>query len=723
MKKFFLIIPILAVMLHASRAELALAETAIANLPATQQTSASVLGIPSLDEMAGDWIPMKEVANPPAVHNFNQMLVVDRDLTSFFCNPGQLYPWRHGYPVIKLLMGGKEYPATETRAYAYRALRRNLDCNGVAVETDTRMVNEQRGVLCRITATNITAKPLKTTLTLRVPGVLQVDGVSVENRTQRTNVVSVVRPSCKPDLVTTETNVVCWTWNIELPAGSKITLGFVAGDEEASQAAKTDARVAAWAARFDFVMDEFKKVWEKRWADAFTPNNAHFSGNLPVLKTGDAALARNYYMGVLTMLILERTQFPVSPRSFITSGERADGIQYYWDASMQATAWALLEPVGMKATLRQWLVQNARSGSVLFITKTNGCDHIYHDQITGYAFNACTIFKTADEYLRVTGDRAFLDEKLEDGKTVLDHLDAFATDCETLPKGPHGLVSYGENRNLLECAPAYIHCVPSLNAQDVWMMRRAAEWHMLHSEAARAKELQDKAAAFLPAVLGLYKSGAGVWNAYHTNGALVELRHCVDYIYCGNALESDLAATQKTEMNTFVKRELFMRDWMRAMSLQDAAATNSDRPDHGPIGAYDGWIPLTVGTMWRLDEPAAAYEFYRRTAVVTKEGPFAQAREFYGPIKKDYDAPVRVAKRLGCMKECISGVAFADVVINTFFGFNPSVDGKTLISDPLTPRPFDGMLTGIRYRGRYFQINSSSGVIKTTGDQITGEAR
>jgi hypothetical protein len=669
--------------------------------------NASVGGVPSLDEMAGDWILMKDVANPPAVHNFNQMLVVDRDLTSFFCNPGNLNPWRHGYPVVKLLIGGKEYSATETRAYAYWALRRNLDCNGVAVETDTRMVNEQRGVLCRITATNITAKPLKTTLTLRVPGVLQSDGVGVENRTQRTNVVSVVRPSLKPDSVMTETNVVCWTWDISLPPGGKMSLGFVAGDEEASQAAQTDAHVAAWAARFDAVMDECKQVWEQRWADAFTPGNKHFSGNLPVLKTGDAALARNYYMGVLTMLILERTQFPVSPRSFITSGERADGIQYYWDASMQATAWALLEPVGMKATLRQWLVQNARSGSVLFITKTNGYDHYYHDKITGYAFNACTIFKTADEYLRVTGDRAFLDEILEDGKTVLDHLDAFATDWETLPKGPHGLVNYCENRNLLECAPAYIHCVPSLNAQDVWMMRRAAEWHMLHGETARAKELQDKAAAFLPAVLGLYKNGEGVWNAYHTNGSLVELRHCVDFIYCGNALADDLTSKQKTEMNAFVKRELFMRDWMRAMSLQDAAAANSDRPDHGPMGAYDGWIPLTVGTMWRLGDPAAAYDFYRRTAVVTKEGPFAQAREFYGPNKKDYDAPVRVAMRLGCMKECISGVAFADVVINTFFGFSPSVDGNTLVSDPGTPRPFQGTLKNLRCDGRLLQLDAS----------------
>ena len=55
---------------------------------ADPRPAAAVPHVPSLDEMAGDWIPMRDVANPPAVHNFNQMLVVDRDLTSFFCHPG-----------------------------------------------------------------------------------------------------------------------------------------------------------------------------------------------------------------------------------------------------------------------------------------------------------------------------------------------------------------------------------------------------------------------------------------------------------------------------------------------------------------------------------------------------------------------------------------------------------------------------------------------------------
>jgi hypothetical protein len=672
--------------------------------PILAQTPA---GVPALDEMAGDWLPMKDVANPPDVNNFHDMLLVNRDLTSFFCYPED-WLWngkpRFGYPPITLTIADKEYPAAECRWYPYRAQRRNSDCGGLAVETDTRMINEQRAVLVRVQIANPSTTKTNVELALSVSGLLQSDGISVLNTNQRPGFATVVCPATKPDSVTNDHGTVRWQWKVALSAGGKTEMGFVAGDGRVADLQKVQGDVTRWRKHFVAEFDGFKHCWEQRWADAFTPGNKHFSGSLPALVTDNAALKRNYYMGIVTMLELERTQYPVHPRSFITSGERAPGTQFYWDASMQSTVWALLEPVGMKATLRRWLVQNVRSGQVIYLTKTNGFDAEAHDKITGYAFNACTIFKTTLDYLRITGDLAFLDEKLENGKTVLQRMDEMATDWKTLVLPDSPLANYGENGNLLECAPAYIHRVASCNAQDVWMMRQAAALQELKGNAVRAKELRDDAENLLPAVLSLYKPGDGVWYGMHRDGQRVELRHCVDYIYVGNALANDLAPDMRREMTGFVKRELLMRDWMRAMSLKDAAAAVFDRPDHGPMGAYDGWPALTVGTMWRLGFLNDAFDFYCRTAEVTKEGPFAQAREFYGPHREQYDAPVRIAERDGCMKECISGVAFSDVVINTFFGFAPSLDGKKLLADPQTPRPFTGKLIHISARGEKFTI-------------------
>jgi hypothetical protein len=679
--------------------------------------NASPTGVPSLDEMAGDWLPMKIVANPPDVNNFHDMLLINRDLTSFFCNPED-WSWgwgdekfQAGYPLVRLAIAGKEYPAAECRWYPYRALRRNTNCAGLTVETDTRMINEQRAVLVRIRIENPAAAKTNVELTLSVSGDLQAGGLLVLNTNHRPGYATAICPATKPDAVTHDHRTVRWHWDAAIPARGEKIIEFVAGDGHESDAQNVRANVARWSANFSREFAGFKRCWERRWADTFSPGNDYFSGSLPVLDTDNATLKRNYYVGILTMLELERTQFPVFPRSFITSGERAPGTQFYWDASMQSTVWALLEPAGMKATLRRWLVQNPRSGQVIYLTQTNGFDPKVYTRITGYAFNACTIFKTALDYLRVTGDMAFLDETLEDGKTVLERMDEMATDWETLVRSGSPLADYGANQNLLECAPAYIGRVASCNAQDVWMMREDAALQELKGNAARASKLRADAEKLLPAVLSLYKPGDGVWYGLHDDGRRVELRHCVDYIYVGNALAEDLTPETRLEMTDFVKHELLTRDWMRAMSLKDAAARISDRPDHGPMGAYDGWPALTVGAMWRLGFPNDAFDFYCRTAEVTREGPFAQAHEFYGPHRDRFDAPVRIAERLGCMKECISGAAFADVFVNTFFGFAPSLDGKTLLADPRTPRPFAGTLRNLLARDKTFTIRASgSGV-------------
>jgi hypothetical protein len=134
------------------------------------------------------------------------------------------------------------------------------------------------------------------------------------------------------------------------------------------------------------------------------------------------------------------------------------------------------------------------------------------------------------------------------------------------------------------------------------------------------------------------------------------------------------------------------------------------------MGAYDGWPALTVGAMWRLGFPGDAFDFYCRTAEVTQEGPFAQAREFYGSHRKQYDAPVRIAERGGCMKECISGGAFANVVITTFFGFSPSLDGETILADPQTPRPFIGRLIDVPFHGKKLAITAGENGVSVLKD-------
>lgn len=324
-------------------------------------------------------------------------------------------------------------------------------------------------------------------------------------------------------------------------------------------------------------------------------------------------------------------------------------------------------------------------------------------------YNDWSIFRCVEAYLGVTGDKAFLNQSL-DGKTVLQRMDEIATFYESRPLTTESqLADYGGADNLLECSPSYIQGVPSLNAANVYMLRRTAGYHQKQGNFKRAKELRDKAEKLLPEVMALYEPGEGVWNARDKSGNKVPIRHCYDYIVTGQALENDLTPRIKSEMNQFVESELLTRTWMRAMSLKDPAAAQSDRPDHGPMGSYDAWPAMTMDVMCRFGAFTPALDFLRAVESVTYEGPFAQAHEFLGPDSRGKDPLVRIANRGGQDFNEGCGAGFTEVIIRSFFGFRPdlSVNAPTLLA-PKTPRGFNGELRHLPFRGGLYTLKSDA---------------
>jgi len=315
------------------------------------------------------------------------------------------------------------------------------------------------------------------------------------------------------------------------------------------------------------------------------------------------------------------------------------------------------------------------------------------------------------DYVAVTGDEAFLDETVGNS-TVLEHLDTLATNWQKLQRDKSVMLAdYGDNQNLLECAPAYVHRVPSFNAANVWMMRTVADIYEERGNSARAEELRQWAEQISSAVLDLYVSGDGVWYALHRDGKRVELRHCYDFVCVGSFMADDLTPKMKHEMVEFVSRELWTDHWLRAMSLEDEAAKLSDRPDHGPMGAYDAWPALTARTMCLLDDWKPAVQFLRSTQAVLYEGVYGQSREFYGDHRTDRDAPVRIAMRQACMRESVGGGAFAEMIIGTLFGFAPGFNQDLTLYDASADRGFQGKLLNVRYRDKLLDINcDTSGV-------------
>ena len=59
------------------------------------------------------------------------------------------------------------------------------------------------------------------------------------------------------------------------------------------------------------------------------------------------------------------------------------------------------------------------------------------------------------------------------------------------------------------------------------------------------------------------------------------------------------------------------------------------------------------------------------------------------------------------------------MLINTFFGFSPSLDGKTLVADPKTLRPFTGTLAGVRLGNQLYRISANASGVR---QQVEGIA-
>jgi hypothetical protein len=358
---------------------------------------------------------------------------------------------------------------------------------------------------------------------------------------------------------------------------------------------------------------------------------------------------------------------------------------------------ALLDPAMMREQLKRWLTMN------IYSCYAQDC-YSGHGRGPWYSANDVSLFEMLQAYLAVTGDWVFLDEKAGD-KTVLEHMRGLVTHWKLLVKDGSSLADYGEADNLLECVPTYIHGVTSLNAANVGMMRAFASLVEGRGDRSEATQLREDAKNLANAVLKMYVPGQGVWGCLQPGGKQLEVRHVYDFIMTGRWMSEDISPSMRNEMVRFVNRELMTKYWMRALSLQDSAAPQSDRPDHGPMGAYDAWPPLTLAVMNGFGHRKDALDALHRFEGVTHEGPFSQSHELLG---REYDARARVAERGLEIPNELCGGAFADVMIRSFFGFQPDLAGSSAFVDPQLPRALEGKLIGLRWKEKTYTVSSGA---------------
>lgn len=663
--------------------------------------------IPNLNDLAGDWFSGKVFEQTPSICNFHGGIQAGRNVLAI--NSFVNFPLAQGGEVGQLSIDGGAIMAEDYRWYAYQILRR-AHVQDLEILTTVRMPFEASGILFRVELTNHSqqARAFNASIALRAvireyPETWHWDPPRPEGKDLEEFEASVeasdkavlrVRDARgrssvafaflqQPDKLSAQTEQAEWNLNLQPGESRRIEFGMAAGTD----AAEVLARVAAWKANFDQTFREARAKWEKRFADAFTPNNGHFSGNLPTLQTPDAKLRRLYYMSVLSILELERTNLhPDFPRVIVTAAPRwAPTLVYFWDTGLFPTLYSLLDPVMVKKLLVLFLSTDIHSCYAIDVPSLKGVG-------PWYSFNDYVIFEMVLRYIYVTRDWQFLNEEVA-GEKVIDRMEDSALYWRKLVKGQSPLASYGTPDNLLETVPTYQQRVPALNAANVWMMRTVAKLRERVGEQGRAADLKRQADELAPHVLALYVDGKGYWACQFDNGKNVEVRHCIDFFTTIFCMAKDLEARRIREMTDFVDRELWTENWLYALSPLDGAAKDSLRPDHGSTGSFDAWPALTAEAMFLVGEREKAVARLRSVDPVNREGPFGQAHYCASDSR-----PTRKAVSMDYY-ESSAGAGFAEVIIRTIFGFSPGLDEEWSWTAPSCPG-LEGRMLNMRYKGK-----------------------
>lgn len=692
--------------------------------------------IPGLNDLASDRIrhSFRELYAQPATLNEWGYVKAAKSVTGitglsfppFGCCGIPETAWTPGYlTTCELFLNGEMLNITAANSgeisyvwYPHRIVR-EAQAQGLGFTTTTFLPSKQRALMQSIVVKNLSGRAKKITLgfDMRAAVIRKTDAWSgyfpgePDNRiswdaqrgcliftAQHSKAVSVQGFSPRPDRMESQRMLV---FSLSLAPGESREFHYVnaIAGENAEAINLYDHLQSSFAAR----LRENEDVFAAMTRAAFTPGNSEFSGHLPQLVTQDESLWNLYYRAFTNLLFARR----VSPDSaygptYITLGGRVNGtLSFPWDTSLTSLSLAMLDPQILRSMIELWLVEDMHQ-------------HLATDYVTGhavgpwYGVNDMAILRCAENYLRVTGNFAWLESQVG-GKPVIEHLTEHALYWKQLNHYGHGLGDYGKIENLLEVVSTYLHEVAGMNAGNVSGMRFVATLWERKGDSGRVRQLRTEADGMAQRINRLlYVTGKGYWRCGQPDGSYNEVRHCYDLLAVLDNMAADLSAQQKQEMRDFFWRELHNPVWMRALSAEDADASWNIRPDHSAIGAYPSWPPMTAKGLMRIENSPQLAAWVKQLAKAGNQGPFGQAH-FVTPVFPPEDGAARKSPEdPPYLNEwcCVAAGSFADLVINTIFGADLTLHDGIRVQSRLEHFDPKARLLHVPYQGKQFSISA-----------------
>ena len=600
-----------------------------------------------------------------------------------------------------------------------RIERRSL-YKGLELKSTTIVPFRTMSVAVKLTVTNTTAQRRKTEIKLALnagvaksvtpwnaaysPGesdnLREIDQTrnAVVSKSRHSDAFVVQGVSPKPTSLSTSWAV----YEFDLGPKQSATITFVnsIGGTRAEAARDFDAIVSGFDAAASATTDE----WNAQLKAAFTPGNNIFSGHVPTLITSDDSVKRIYHSAVMTALYFRRTTpHSVNGTTYVTLMPRYwETTTFLWDISLSAMLLAMLDPAVLRRMMETWMTLDIHQ-------------HFGTEFLTGagvgpwYSVNDYAMSRMAKEYLRWTGDKAWLDKKVG-GKTVFENLVSYAEHWRDLNTNGHGLADYGGVLNLLEAVSSYVHEVAGLNAANVHNLRFAAELLEFKGDKAKADAFRREAAELGRHVQELYVPGKGIWKCRLPDGSYNEVHHCYDFGTTLMNIGDMMPAQQKKEMVDFFVRELKTPTWMRALSTRDLDVTFSIRPDHQWTGAYCSWPALALSGLFVAGAVDLANEWMKGLAKTSMQGPYAQAHfteTFYTPESNGAASKSPSDQPYINDWACVSGCNYLEPIVDSLFGINAGLFGGISAKSQFGGFDPRAELRDINYQGKRYSANKN----------------
>lgn len=708
-------------------------------MPAAAEAASahSLAPVPSLADLASDRIThrFRDLYSTPATQNEWGYVKAAKSVTGitaisfppYACCGVPDTAWSPGYlTTCELFLNGRllmvSAPSSGETSYTWYPHRivREAQAEGLSFTTQTFMPSQQRAVAQSIVVRNAGSESrtftlgfdLRAAVTKKTdtwfansPGeadnriTADADRGCIVFEAQHSKAVSVQGFQPRPDGVR---DLRLMLFKVTLAPGESREFRYV--NAIAGERAAAIEACERMLTGFPDLLRQNEEVFASLVRAAFTPGNSEFSGHLPQLVTDNEALWNLYYRGFTNLLFARRT----SPDSaygptYLTLGGRVlPTLSFPWDTSLTSLSLAMLDPEPLRRLVETWLAQDMHQ-------------HLATDYVSGqaigpwYAVNDMAILRSAQNYLRVTGNFAWLDQQIE-GKSVLNHLADHALYWKKLDKLGHGLGDYGKIENLLEVVSTYTHEVAGMNAGNVSGMRFVAALLDRKGDSAGAAQLRAEAKSLAERINRvLYVQGKGYWRCGQPDGSFNEVRHCYDLLSVLDNMGEDLSDAQKREMSQFFWNELHSSLWMRALSASDTDATWNIRPDHSSIGAYPSWPPMTAKGLYKTDASRDVASWVKQLARAGNQGPFGQAHFVEPVFPAEHGAACKSPEDAPYLNDwcCIAAGSFIDLVIDSIFGADLTLNQGIRVTSRLQDFDPNARLLNLPYQGKSFTVSQS----------------